>query len=844
MDQSTRINFNKDIEMDEDTEMNKDIEKDDTEMNKEDIEMDEDVYMSLNKIKKVEEYIIFVNGTLLNTIQYELSEHFKNLQKLNISVDTSKLLYYSNKFILEDYKNIYKNNPTLFLEKKDLNNFIIFENNTLEKYKHDLNMTRDEYMKLLNKMLHMYDNCFNIDYSFTCPTEAQYNNPNKLEIYPKNLYKINKIFEPNDNFLLYQENIYCKYYKIYYENGVIDNEPVFIGSFNNKNNSYGITYIYNICSNLSTFVSKYKQYKKDNLSDKYEKIKTSEHFKDMLLLFKEFTKNETFALFVETRNPLFAKAFSLYYNSGFKPFFSNEGTIPFKSNENLLEIGMGCVSSDLKYKECQKKTFSHLLMLKTINKVVDPLIYTILYYNDLYSGINKYVKRSLPDKIYKSNISHFYDIVHAMSHRCYCIFDKYFEMNKDKCRDTIDLFSEYFKSSKNKKILLNNSFPYWNTVNEYIYEANQPDYKFPLMKDIVLNNQDLYRFISCVANNWTTYDFDKYSDVTTYNITKFSIVINEDKNKLKSTIAFSDYNGFKTVDVKVNKKGISIEEFEQNDKNDGLIYNIVEFLKENNESALHAISKFINNTDGKEFIFFPFGVKYISSTKDSFSHDISFVYDTIDKKLYFYDSQQMSYQSNDDIKYIVKCASIFMKEIIRKKMNDKDAVNDIVKDISRIKDDDTGETLYAKIQQPHADDNLGSLCVLLSKLPYICSNFVTGLNISHRFKIIQFYTWLFTFYSIKLKYEQKLDNKVKELESNIMILFPYLYCGVYDFIKNLNKIKPSNDITQRDKEIEQKLEKYSKDFRKNIKSLIEITTNIMYSKNELTSVLGIFDIEM
>ena len=204
----------------------------------------------------------------------------------------------------------------------------------------------------------------------------------------------------------------------------------------------------------------------------------------------------------------------------------------------------------------------------------------------------------------------------------------------------------------------------------------------------------------------------------------------------------------------------------------------------------------------------------------------------------------MSYQSNDDIKYIVKCASIFMKEIIRKKMNDKDAVNDIVKDISRIKDDDTGETLYAKIQQPHADDNLGSLCVLLSKLPYICSNFVTGLNISHRFKIIQFYTWLFTFYSIKLKYEQKLDNKVKELESNIMILFPYLYCGVYDFIKNLNKIKPSNDITQRDKEIEQKLEKYSKDFRKNIKSLIEITTNIMYSKNELTSVLGIFDIEM
>ena len=145
-------------------------------------------------------------------------------------------------------------------------------------------------------------------------------------------------------------------------------------------------------------------------------------------------------------------------------------------------------------------------------------------------------------------------------------------------------------------------------------------------------------------------------------------------------------------------------------------------------------------------------------------------------------------------------------------------------------------SLYAKIQQPYADDNDGVMCTILSYVTYIgCQLFKPEPDFSNFFKKLQFYVWLLTFYSIQLKYKQNIKKLTDSLESNISIIFPYLSYGLHEFIENINNKKISMGLMslQEDICVIEQLKINKDKLEKNIKELNDILNDFFSSKYEL-----------
>lgn len=709
------------------------------------------------------EFYILTNTNILNTIKKYLEDYFNFLNKTQggDTVNNTNYLYYSNKFILE-HENYYKTNKTYFDTIFNYDDFIIGQN---ENEYYGL-LTLHQYLQLLSKMLILHDDSFNIDYTLNCP-------PNK------NISKIRNIY---DSQFILSDNIYCKYI-------IKDNEvyPLFIGSFTiDKNNFF--CYIYNICSNANKI--------NKNLNTNFE---TKNLLNKMLNIFYKVTNSDTFALFIDLNNPSFSKAFSLYFNNGFLPLVDIFDTY----DQSILEKMLGCDSTFPNYIDCQKITKTKMLMMKTTN---DRYL-NILYYKDSLTSKDVLIKRG-------SVI--FYDTLLAFSYRCSCIFDEYYEKNKYICKDSIKLLNKYFtkNNGENQSIVHistdGTNIKYFDEINSYINDANNifspiPDY----YKQIVLNNQELYRFLSLVK-------IINVNDIFNKNIR----YINP-----KISIGVTEYN--------IDNIGFSIQTFpyidtiipKQNYFNSKLYtYRELE-SKFYNEFSNFDFQTNINDSD--QFIFIPCNYAFFSNinNKQNFIHSISMIYNRKDKELYYFDSQTISDRRTKQDNYVFKLLLKLIVKILRK--NNCEVNNEI--DLTKYIDINTKKSLYTKIQSNFADDEFGSLCVILSHIPYIAVNLIDiNKNIEKQMK---FYVWFLFFSAIILKQKQKLVSPILNLQSNIMITFPYLYTNIYEIIKSFNNNKQK--LNQKDIDILNTLDFYNKQFIQTIQDLNNRLIQVINDKDEI-----------
>lgn len=754
-----------------------------------------------NKRTSINEYIIFSKGSLLHTLndfQQIISDYFQKLKNVGIDASTNQL-YHINNFILNDYVH-YKNNP-FFKLKKQQDEFIKV---SYSNFNMDINMTTMDYLKLLIGMMKLYNNSFSINYENTCPGYVYVKDQNLDKINnERDLYAITPGNILN-NRILEQELVYCKYYKIISDKGTFF-EPVFIGSCS-YNNPYQTLFIYNVCSNVNYFN------RQSYLPKSYSTKKTHVYFNEMLHLFLEYTKKNTCYLFVESRNPSFAKAFSLYYKCGFKPLFANEGQDPMiSSGLNLLEIAYNCLSSP-NIDGCRKNTFPLLLMGYLKHKNISN--HFLLNYNcNLFCGKNTSI---VPRD--NSKLSLFYDYTLATSYRYSCIFDRYFEINKKICEDIIDTLTEYFEMNSGlNKTITDNGINYWNILNGYITGAENNQFPSQVNK-MIIDNKKLYRYIACLNSNYLNLDNNMY------NKKKINIKIKEDINgKRKINIAieqgfFKNNSNIPNYDIDVDPKKP---------------YDVVI-----DDYKLEELEKHVNVISSNGLLFFCIGSIY-ESDKDNtqnLSHVVSVIFNNNSKEFYFYDSQLIQENVDEGYRYTIKFLVYLLKEILVKKLNNVDIKNYKVLDISRYKNDvNPSNSIYAKIQQPYSDDNSLTLCTMLSHIPYIFCRIESIKKSTDMFKNAQFIVWLLTFYSIKLKQQEKTLNVIQEIKSNISIIFPYIYCKVYNFIEKINVYKINNMMNLRyeDKYIQDKLLNYTKTLESNISELEKIISNIIYSKFEL-----------
>jgi uncharacterized protein YjaZ len=66
---------------------------------------------------------------------------------------------------------------------------------------------------------------------------------------------------------------------------------------------------------------------------------------------------------------------------------------------------------------------------------------------------------------------------------------------------------------------------------------------------------------------------------------------------------------------------------------------------------------------------------------------------------------------------------------------------------------------------------------------------------------------MLTFYAIKVRKEQEILGEQNIIQTNISVVFPYMFCGVYEMIKNFNKKKKADGkkLFQKDIDIEKEL---------------------------------------
>jgi len=816
-------------------------------------------------MESIQDLFIFSNSSLIETVRPYVEYYWDKVK--NDKVKNDEVILKTNKFILDVIKNIddIKNNNKDYFKylnqpyvAPDPNNFRYIQGAMDEYYKYDYGTTLYEYILLLNKIIKLYDKSFNLNYNLTCV--GDYNYAFKDEGKTQG-YDIEKTHNIENSFLITQTNILCKYYKVENDDGV-NIMPVFIGSYQNIADTI---FVYNICSDITMFNKKFNS---QNFTLKV--YKTLDLFELMLYFFQADSKKDRLALLVETRNPSYSKAYSLYYKAGFRPMFNLLDTL----NINVLDLAQNCIKTDINYKNCQKGTFNHILMMKTTDKFPLNDIF-IKYYNDIFMS-NKTKNTNKISRISQNNngnkLRYFFDTALSMAHRCCCIFDKYFTSNKNYCEKIVDNITYYFTHNSHYN---QNYFPdHWNIINNYEKDAlyHQSIGQMNPLHVSFLNNPNLFRFISCVGNNLCDYTFVKSVQVDR------SIKLNLDKNLFSDLEDYSMFYSDFTITVSISEimnnittltggtsstieKKARITFYNQNNidtKQNYLEFNIKN-VKDIEDSLRDVVTstntvlskktftdfldKFENpyTDDRYPIIFIPCNIIYkcnIAGRSNNIAHAVSMVYIKNAKRLFFYESQVLSDDNIAGMIEIVKALSIVFKELIRIKTGDYNSVQDEVHELHRYKDPDTKESLYAKIQTEFSDDKTGALCVLLSKIPYFACNLfpTTSKTIKDSEEYIRFYTFMLTFYAIKVRKEQEILGEQNIIQTNISVVFPYMFCGVYEMIKNFNKKKKADGklLFQKDIDIEKELNICKELLRISLSSLNnEIAAVFQLNKEEL-----------
>ena len=153
--------------------------------------------------------------------------------------------------------------------------------------------------------------------------------------------------------------------------------------------------------------------------------------------------------------------------------------------------------------------------------------------------------------------------------------------------------------------------------------------------------------------------------------------------------------------------------------------------------------------------------------------------------------------------------------------------------------DDNGNKYYCKIQRFFADDPNENMCVLLSFVPYMCLMFIKDFNSKKTRKQLQFYMW-FLFYSSIIFRQKKEDGNIREMEilnynSNILIIFPYLFLGIYKVVEDILNEKTIQGLmlSNEDIEIKNSIKLLSESLYNNILNINERINDIVSDPYEI-----------
>lgn len=642
----------------------------------------------------------------------------------------------------------------------------------------NFNLSLYDFLLLVKEMIILHHNSFNIDYSKNCPPVTG------TQIVKDPSVKI------QNNSIIFTENLYCEY--------SLDNfKPIvlFVSSFSLDPYTKNILYIYNVCS--------------DTKNTKISNKATKDIFSKMLKIFSSLSNFDFFFLFVEQNNPSFSKAFSLYYNNGFMPIVNNSET----KNVNILSRMIGCLDPN---NTCNYNTISKMLMVKSYNNN-----FFENYYNSV-TELNKQVKRGIK----------FYDATLAFSYRCYCLLEKYFTQNILVCQEFMENFSELFEieNKENRKIVDDFSNNYFDKIDDY----TQLVVKNPQSYKQIRENVHLFRIISTVnfINKATSGLDDNFFKNDKIKMSNFKIrvsVIELTNGKFSFGLEFRYID--KTVNFFDDNNGQGHDETVISDKNN--LDNMITKSINNIKTQMNLDLGMIKNTI---FTFLPCSFYFeskIDPTKNM-GHAVSFIHDNDNERLYFYDPYQIPDRRPKEHILTLKFLRRLVAGIItanQRKVSNYD-------DLSRY-EDENGNKLYCKIQQNFADDPIHSMCVLLSLIPYICLHLVKDYNRKRTKKQLQFYLW-FLFFSAIIYRQKKIDGLVQEMEitnyqSNLMVIFPFVFIGVYGIVKDIleDKKKMGMMLTSEDDNLMDKMSEQNNILSQNLRSVLDEINQVVYDKNEI-----------
>jgi len=559
----------------------------------------------------------------------------------------------------------------------------------------------------------------------------------------------------NDS-ILQTENLYIVYAL---ENNNLP-KVLFISSYKIDPENNNFLYIYNVCSDT-----------KNTKNFKQETKKIFQNMKKDFLIYEP--QVDILSLFIEQNNPSFSKAFSLYYNNEFMPVINTLDT----DNQNLLSRLLMCQYQVGTNKDnCNFQTTKKMLMMNCLN----PSKYNFYYPSYLFLLKSNKIKRG----------NKFIDPLIAFSHRCYCIMNEFFVENLTICTNILENYNNLFKinNGENKNIKRNTLATYYDDIESYINYAKTNNIQS------VLRNPEMFRLIST---------FKKFGNSNLY----FNDIFKNNKIRISNKrieIKLHELTS-KDFNLEINLTNLHTDNYYSKTKTNISKIDIEDFIKNHIKQYIQVNFQDIDlgMLPDNDFLYIPSGFYFTSDIdpKYNIGHSVSFIYDKKNERLFFYDSWKIYDKYTPLQRFSIKILRNCIEEIIiQNKHNIKEKKIQILDEYI----DDNGNKYYCKIQQFFADDPDENMCVLLSFVPYICLMFIKDFDPKKTRKQLQFYMW-FLFYSSIIFRQKKDDGNIREMEilnynSNILIIFPYLFFGLYKVIEDMfnKKISQNSMLTNED----------------------------------------------
>jgi hypothetical protein len=458
------------------------------------------------------------------------------------------------------------------------------------------------------------------------------------------------------------------------------------------------------------------------------------------------------------------------------------------------------------YKTCIENQNRNILMVSTRSN----FNFDLINFNKENTEVNKLVIRMNTTQDYFSDVEKFYSLTLAFSYKCSCIIDNYLNKNEQLCKDNVDQLWNYFHiNSGTNQQLLNPStgYTYWRNVNSYVDEVNNPKFNNNAIRQSVLNNKNIFAFISSVNNKFVYINEDDFKSVYVckkkilFNIHESSTGIFGNSILLKSDINTEFFITPINNNIDVTnylKHNITLS----NGKNTTMI----NYLK----SELDIDIQYIIDND-IEYIFIPSGSSFKSDNQNSkyiqdvHDHAFSHIYDIKNKKLYYYETQlihdrmlymptQAALACTKSIKEILESYNFEVLNNVDNYLNTPDNTTDLSKYYMP-----NNEPIYNKIQNGFADDKDGTLCAFLSYIPLFGLKWTFSYENEVKEFYLKFFIWFLYFNSMFIRQKRNLLNIQDSLQSNLHIAFPMFYANIHNFIKKMNDIKRTyNVITHED----------------------------------------------